>query len=103
VLLGPHAEHTLDTLHAQTLFLSVGGIHARSLYNQNLLLVQAEQKMMDRSQRIVLLADSSKFGQQSLVQLCGLDQIDVVVADANLSAEHRKQATDAGCELLIAE
>jgi DeoR family transcriptional regulator, fructose operon transcriptional repressor len=103
VLLGPHAEHTLETLHGHTLFLSVGGINAGMLYNQNLLLVRAEQKMMQQSQRIVLLADSSKFGQQSLVQLCSLDQIDVIVADTALSAEHRKQVRDAGCELLIAE
>lgn len=103
VLLGPNVEHTLDTLHAHTLFLSVGGINAGVLFNQNLLLVQAEQKMMQRSQRIVLLADSSKFGQQSLVQLCKLDQIDVVVADERLPDDHRQQVRDAGCELLIAE
>ncbi|HEY1684830.1 MAG TPA: DeoR/GlpR family DNA-binding transcription regulator [Tepidisphaeraceae bacterium] len=103
VLLGPHVEHMLNDLHPQTLFLSVGGIHAGTLYNQNLLLVQAEQKMMEQSQRIVLLADSTKFGQQSLVRLCQLDQIDTVVSDESLPEEYRQQIRNCGCELVIAK
>src|SRR5215207_7901896 len=43
VLLGPTAEHVIATIHTKTMFLSVAGIHDRQLYNQNLLLVQAEQ------------------------------------------------------------
>lgn len=103
VLLGPNVEHILDTLHAQTLFFSAGGISNGALYNQNLLLVQAQQKMMQRSQRLVLLADSTKFGQQSLVKLCPLDQIDIVVGDPGLSEDRRREIRMAGCELLIAE
>ena len=53
---------------------------------------------------MVLLADSSKFGQQALSQLCRLDEIDVVVSDAGVAAEHREQLIRAaGCELIVAE
>ena len=76
-----------------------GGI----LYNQNLLLVQAEQKMMQQAQRIVLLADSEKFGQQALAKLCPLSEVDVVVSDEGLSQEQRKLVRKAGCELVIAD
>ena len=43
VLLGPHVETFLGSIHASTLFLSCAGVHEGSVYNQNLLLVQAEQ------------------------------------------------------------
>ena len=103
VLLGPMAESILATIHTQTLFLSVAGIHDGSLYNQNVLLVQAEQRMMEQAQKVVLLADSAKFDQQALSKLCELAEIDVVVSDAALAPSQRQYVRDAGCELVIAE
>ena len=103
VLLGPMAEHELGTIHAQTLFISVAGVHDGGLYNQNLLLVSAERKMMEQAQQTVLLVDSGKFGQQALARLCDLADIDVVVTDAALPREQREQVTGAGLRLIIAE
>ena len=103
VLLGPMAEHELGTIHAQTLFISVAGVHDGSLYNQNLLLVSAERRMMEQAQQTVLLVDSGKFGQQALARLCGLGDIDVVVADAALTVEQREQVRAAGVRLIVAE
>src|SRR3954447_26498762 len=85
VLLGPMAEQTLAPIHTKTLFFSVAGVHDGSLYNQNLLLVQSERRMMEQTQQVVLLADSTKFGQQALAQLGKLDEIDIVVTDESLS------------------
>jgi DeoR/GlpR family transcriptional regulator of sugar metabolism len=103
VLLGPLAESVLSTIHTRTMFLSVAGIFHGQLYNQNQLLVQAERRMMQQSQQVVLLVDSGKFGQQALVQLSALDEVDVVVTEAEPSAEDQKVIADAGCRLIIAE
>lgn len=103
VLLGPVVESFLSGIHASTLFLSAAGIHAGSVYNQNLLLVQAEKQMMQQVQRVVLLADGSKFGQQALSTLCRLEEVDIVVTDAGLPQEQREQVTAAGCELIVGE
>jgi len=103
VLLGPTAESVLATIHTQTMFFSVAGVHEGWLYNQNLLLVQSERRMMEQSQKVVLLVDSGKFGQQALSKLCEIEEIDIVVSDAKLSREHQKLVRDAGCELIIAK
>ena len=103
VLLGPMAETELGNIHAQTLFISVAAVHDGSLYNQNLLLVQAERRMIEQAQQVVLLADSGKFGQQALARLGGLEEVDVVVSDAGLAPEHRESVRRAGCELIVAE
>src|SRR3712207_245946 len=63
VLLGPHVEAFLASIHASTLFLSCAGVHDGSVYNQNLLLVQAEQQMMRQVQEVGLVADSTKVGR----------------------------------------
>jgi DeoR/GlpR family transcriptional regulator of sugar metabolism len=102
VLLGPMAESALGAIHTKTLFLSVAGILDGALYNQNLLLVHAERKMMAQAQRVVLLADAGKFGQQALARLGELSEVDVVVADSVLDEDHREQVRRAGCELIIA-
>jgi len=103
VLLGPMTEQIVSTIHTKTMFFSVAGIHDGSLYNQNLLLVAVEKQMMQQAQRIVLLADSEKFGQQALAKLCPLSEVDVVVSDEGLSQEQRKLVRKAGCELVIAD
>jgi DeoR family fructose operon transcriptional repressor len=102
VLLGPMMEHTLDTVHPKTVFLSVAGVSGGVLFNQNQLLVQAERKMLEQAQRAVLLMDSVKLGQQALARLCGLSEIDVVVTDVNVTAEQKREILDAGCELIVA-
>ena len=102
VLLGPGAESAIGTIHAKTMFFSVAGVHDGTLYNQNLLLVHAELKMMKQVQRKVLLVDSSKFDQQALARLCSLGEIDTVVTDAAISKAHQKHIREAGCELIVA-
>ena len=103
VLLGPMVENVLGSIHVQTLFLSVAGIHEGALYNQNVLLVQAERRMMEQAQEIVLLIDSAKFGQQALSKLGSLSDVDTVVSDPALAPDYRKSIIDAGCHLILAE
>lgn len=102
VLLGPVAEKTLQSIHASTLFLSVAGIHEGLLYNQNLLLVESERRMIEQTQRVVLLADGSKFGQTALARLGSLSEISVVVSDHSLPEAMRQQVEATGCQLIIA-
>jgi DeoR family transcriptional regulator, fructose operon transcriptional repressor len=103
VLLGPVVEQFLGNIHPTTLFLSCAGVNEGTVFNQNLLLVAAEQQMIRQVQQVILLADSGKFGQQALARLCALGDVDIVVADAGLSEEHRDRVKAAGCELIIAE
>jgi DeoR/GlpR family transcriptional regulator of sugar metabolism len=103
VLLGPMVESTLATVHVKTLFMSVAGVHQGEMYNQNVLLVQAERKMMAQAQQTVLLIDSGKFGQKALSKLGSISEVDVVVTDTEPSAEDRKMLESAGCRVIVAE
>jgi DeoR/GlpR family transcriptional regulator of sugar metabolism len=103
LLLGAIAEQALSAIHTQTLFLSAAGVLEGSLYNQNLLLVQAEEKMIRQSQKVVLLVDSTKFGQQALAKLCDLSEVDIVVTDAPPPPADARLIEQAGCRLIIAE
>jgi DeoR/GlpR family transcriptional regulator of sugar metabolism len=103
VLLGPIADRTLQDVHANTLFMSVAGIRDGHLYNQNLLLVEAERRMIRQAQRVVLVADATKFGQTALARLGPIDEVDVVVTDSRLAARTAEELKAAGCRVIVAQ
>ncbi|STY62143.1 DNA-binding transcriptional repressor [Mannheimia haemolytica] len=57
--------------------------------------------MCDAAKKIVVLADSSKFGRKSPNIVCGLEKIHTIITDEGLSLEMREQIRAKGIELLI--
>jgi DeoR/GlpR family transcriptional regulator of sugar metabolism len=103
VALGPHANDMLSRLNVRRTVLSVAGITERGYYNSNLLLVETERAMMAAADEVIVVADSTKFGRQSLAHLCELGEADRLVVDPEIPADWRDKLTEAGVELLVAE
>ncbi len=103
VSLGPYANEMLKALNVRRAVLSVAGINDRGCCNSNLLLVETERAMMQAADEVMVVADSTKFGHSSLAHLCDLSEIDVLVADDELSLEWRERVQNAGVKLIIAE
>lgn len=103
VALGPVTVQALEHVHVRRLFMSVGGITGRGLFNSNALLVETERRMIAAAEEVVVVADSSKFGRSALAHLCGLESIHRVVVDEGISAEWKKTLVDAGIAVTIAE
>ena len=102
VCLGPHANEMLSRLNVTTTVLSAAGIHQRGLFNSNLLLAETEQAMLKAASRVMVVADSAKFGRQSLVLVCPLESIHQLVCDDAISDFWKSVVASAGVELLIA-
>jgi DeoR/GlpR family transcriptional regulator of sugar metabolism len=58
--------------------------------------------MMTCGQEVLIAADHSKFGRQSLSRLCGLDEIQRVVTDSGIADSDRAMLESAGVELILA-
>ncbi len=102
VCLGPYANELLGRLHVTTTILSAAGIADEGLFNAHLLLAETEQAMLRAAGRVVVVADSSKFGQKSLTLVSPLDAIDVVVSDNGLPDDWRQKIAAAGSQLIVA-
>ncbi len=102
VSLGPYANQMLKSLNVRRTVLSVAGINDRGYYNSNLLLVETERAMLEASEEVIVVADSSKFGHQSLAHLCALDGIDRLVVDHGITADWRAKIESSGVELIVA-
>lgn len=103
VALGSMATASLANVHVRRLFMSVGGITERGLYNSNTLLAETEQAMLAAAEEVIVVTDSSKFGHGALAHLCGLERVHRVVADSGISAEWKNLLSNAGIALTIAE
>ena len=58
--------------------------------------------MMRSAAKIIILADSSKFGQRGFGRICSLEEIDVIVTDSRISEQAVAMAEEAGVDLVIA-
>jgi len=85
VQLGPICERTLQGMAADLLIMGVRGITESGLSDSNTLFEASVKKMIEVSRRVIVVADHTKFGQQSMVHLAGLEDIDTIVSDRQLS------------------
>jgi DeoR family fructose operon transcriptional repressor len=103
VSLGPYANQVLASLNVRRTVLSVAGINDRGFYNSNLLLVETERAMLDAAEEVIVVADSTKFGHQSLAHLCSLASVDYLVVDHEIDNEWRDKVAAAGVQVIVAE
>ncbi len=102
VSLGPYADEMISRLNARRAVLSVAGITEQGLFNSNLLLVETERAMMRAASEVIIVADSTKFGRQSLAQMCQLSDIHRLVVDHEISEPWQQRVQEAGVELIVA-
>ena len=98
---GPIAEDMISRLRVGKTVLSVAGISEEGFFNNNLLLVETERAMMKAADQVIVVADSSKFGRQSLAHLCELGAPDRLVVDDEVT-EAWKLRMAAELDLVIA-
>jgi DeoR/GlpR family transcriptional regulator of sugar metabolism len=89
VALGVLAQEAMKNLHVHRTVLSVSGLTARGLFNENLLLVETERAMMACSDETNVVADHTKFGRSALTFLADWSAIDRVIVDAGLRPQQR--------------
>lgn len=103
VALGALTMAALAEIHVRRLFVSVGGITEKGLFNSNALLVETERLMLAAAEEVVVVTDSSKLGHSALAHLCPLERVQRVVVDSGISPEWRQVLTDAGVTLNVVE
>ncbi|TBL75328.1 DeoR/GlpR family DNA-binding transcription regulator [Paenibacillus thalictri] len=80
---GPLTERSLSTYHVDKAFISCTGLHGeRGISEANEQTALVKQKMVEIADHTYVLADFSKFGQQSFAQVAGWDRIGSLITDA---------------------
>ena len=101
---GDQAISALGSLRVDIAFIGANGISVRhGLSTPDPDEAAVKRAMVACANFVVVLADSSKIGQEEFVSFAGLDQVDVLVTDSEISAEDLTQLSDAGVEVVVAE
>jgi DeoR/GlpR family transcriptional regulator of sugar metabolism len=104
ILLGPTAIGALKELRADKLFLAVTGISLDfGLSHTSLEEVAVKQAMIKAAREIILLADHTKFGQESVVQVARTNVVNKLITDNALPASTRLELTKLGIDILLAK
>lgn len=103
IILSPFDNDVTRNFYAKRIFMGAQGIGHLGLMEADPLLIQAEQKLIDQADELVVLVDSSKFKKRSSLILCGLSRITTVITDNGIRNEQRQMLEEAGVNLLIAE
>lgn len=86
---GPLTERVLKEYHVNKAFLSCTGLHIdRGFSDSNEAHASVKQRMIEISEFVYFLADSSKLGVKDLVQIAPIDDIDYVITDSQANAEY---------------
>ena len=101
-VIGHYSEIILKETACSKLFLSVDGIDLDyGLSATNAQEAHLNLKMIDSSTEVIVLADSSKFGKKSFGRICGIDQVDHIFTDSNISAIDLKKMKSLGIKVTV--
>jgi DeoR family ulaG and ulaABCDEF operon transcriptional repressor len=102
IILSAAGDDGMPRFHAPRLFMGAASLGPAGLMQADIILVTAERRFIDRADEIIVLVDSSKFDGPSGHVVCRLDEIDVVITDDEISAQHTKMLEKAGVKIVIA-
>lgn len=91
-LVGPEAERTMQNYYFDKLFLGVDGLDfEHGLTTSNPLEAQLNRIMVERSNNVIAVTDSSKFGRHSFSYICDLSPINTVITDKNITTDFEEK------------
>ena len=103
IILSPFDDDGINRYHASKLFMGAAAISPRGLMQTDVVLIQAEQKLMNKADQLIVLADSSKFRTSATFLVCGLEEIDIVITDPGVRDSDIAVLKAHDIEVIVAE
>ena len=92
----------LSEFTCSKLFLGVDGIDLDfGLTTTSSMEASINQAMIKYAQKIIILADSSKFGRKGFGRICGLEDVDQIITDSGIEDSYRDKLIELGIDILV--
>ncbi|WP_086981345.1 DeoR/GlpR family DNA-binding transcription regulator [Vibrio aphrogenes] len=83
---GMITKATLNNMSLDLAIISCEGFDKESgVWDSNEYNYDIKKKLIEISERTILIADKSKYKKRSLIKICNLDEIDIIISNANLA------------------
>lgn len=103
-LVGPLATEALSKLHIDVLFMGVHGMDEGLGYSTpNLAEAEVNRAFINAARRVVVLADSTKWGMRGLAQIAPLGRADLLICDDGLPTAAAQAFEAANVEIALVD
>ncbi len=100
---GPLTEQNVEMFRADVAFMGADAVDLDgNTYADDLQVVNLDRKMAASSARVIVVADSSKFGRTGMCRIFSPSDYSLIVSDAGIDADALKRLVKKGVEVEIA-
>lgn len=101
-VVGDTAIKAFDEIACSKFIMGVDGIDLDyGLTTSNIDEARLNRKMIESSLRLIVVADSSKFGRRGFGKICNLDEVDVIITDSNVPEATVRVLEESGVQIVI--
>jgi DeoR family transcriptional regulator, ulaG and ulaABCDEF operon transcriptional repressor len=100
IILSPFENDVTRNFYARRMFMGAQGVGSFGIMENDPLIIQAERKLIDQADELVILVDSSKFDQRSSLILCRLERVATVITDDRVDDAVAAMMEAAGVRLI---
>ncbi len=102
-VVGQYSKQILENCSFSKLFMGVDGIDFDyGFTTTDMREAELNQQMMRAAQKVIVLADSSKFGKRGFAKIGNMEDIDVIITDSGINPNALRQIQEHGIEVIVA-
>jgi len=103
-LIGPLAVESVNQFRFTKAFLGVNGINlGEGLTQSNLEEIPVKKTVAHNSEKVIILADSTKFNKKVLVFFLSFNEVDIILTDQGIKPEDKASLEDVGIDVIVAD
>lgn len=103
LILSPYADNTIKNFRATKLFTGCYGISRFGIMQTDPLIVHSDIELIDRSESVIVLADSRKLRQRSPMIVAQLNRVSTLITDSGARAEDLEALRSEGLKIILAQ
>ena len=102
IVLSPFDEDAIQHFAASKMFMSCYALTPMGVIESDPLVARAEAKLLSRTEKLILLVDSSKFEARGNMVVCPLSRVATVITDPGIPRSMQEHLSAQGVEVLVA-
>ncbi len=103
LIVAPYDDDAIQHYAAKIMFMSAISVRPQGLIEGDPLIARAVSKLLKRADRVVALADASKFQGKGSLVVCPLSRVHTLITDSGAPDEGLQMLKEAGVETVVVE
>lgn len=100
---GSFSEDCMNNFNIDKAFIGVGGINENGISDFIISEARLRSKIIKNARKVIALADFSKFGVCAMCNVCGVEDIDVLITDDKAPIEVLRELEKKGVQVIVAK